>query len=383
VALVAVVGMLGACGPLDEAEQSTEAVAAELDSVQVSPTQSLRVMTQNLYLGASLSDALTLQPRMLPLAIELTLKQIVATDFRVRAREIAAAIEKASPDLIGVQEAERVELRIGLLSPQRMPTTYDYLEILLAELEDRGLCYQKAIVGDQTDIELPVGYTCLRVRYKDRDAILARCGVAIEKTSAGHYLSNLGLDELGHPLTILRGWEAVQAKTEAGTFLFFNTHLEPATLPAFTEIQLAQAAQLLETIRASVLPAVVVGDFNSAADSSTTPTYELVLEKGLADVWDLARNKDPGYTCCQAPDLANAVSELSQRIDFVFVRNFAEPLRGSAAVVDDRILPGFDLWPSDHAGVLAIFRVPQSKPLGDLPEVPEIAYPLALPSFIR
>ena len=61
----------------------------------------------------------------------------------------------------------------------------------------------------------------------------------------------------------------------------------------------------------------------------------------------------PGYTCCQAGDLTNPVSQLYERIDIVFTRNIALATGQSILIGDtpaERTPSG--LWPSDHAGVV-------------------------------
>jgi hypothetical protein len=61
---------------------------------------------------------------------------------------------------------------------------------------------------------------------------------------------------------------------------------------------------------------------------------------------------DPGFTCCQATNLLNPTSTLTERVDLVLTRG---PFRlGKAPLVgdeaSDRLASG--LWPSDHAGVV-------------------------------
>ena len=171
---------------------------------------------------------------------------------------------------------------------------------------------------------------------------------------------------LGSPVAwvpIVRGWQEVDARIGLRTFRFVNTHLEPAVLPQVGAIQLAQAKQLLIELADERLPVVLVGDFNSAADGSTTKTYALLTHSGFMDAWRLAREDDPGYTCCQAPDLQNPESLLSRRIDFVFVRDWydfwLDWKQGgvSAELVSDERIANDVLWPSDHAGVVASFRI--------------------------
>ena len=68
---------------------------------------------------------------------------------------------------------------------------------------------------------------------------------------------------------------------------------------------------------------------------------------------DLWAGPGPGYTCCQAEDLTNPVSQLYERIDIVFTRNIALAAGRSILIGDspaERTPSG--LWPSDHAGVV-------------------------------
>jgi|SRR5215813_11539716 len=59
----------------------------------------------------------------------------------------------------------------------------------------------------------------------------------------------------------------------------------------------------------------------------------------------------PGWTCCQAADLRNHQSELSERIDFIFTdfppRQVQARLVGNRAADKTR---RHRLWLSDHAG---------------------------------
>lgn len=83
----------------------------------------------------------------------------------------------------------------------------------------------------------------------------------------------------------------------------------------------APLAELLAMVDGSPFPVVMVGDFNSDADGSTTPTYQDVRDAGFVDAWLIGPPRGPGYTANQAPDLLTAVSQLFHRIDFVFYRD--------------------------------------------------------------
>ena len=63
---------------------------------------------------------------------------------------------------------------------------------------------------------------------------------------------------------------------------------------------------------------ILAGDFNSAADGSTTDTYGL-LTHFLDDAWSVDRG-DPGFTCCQNSPLTNPVCNPGTRIDLILTR---------------------------------------------------------------
>jgi endonuclease/exonuclease/phosphatase family metal-dependent hydrolase len=97
---------------------------------------------------------------------------------------------------------------------------------------------------------------------------------------------------------------------------------------------------------------IAVGDFNSPADGSATPTHR-DLTAVLEDAWASARPADPGWTCCQPHTLADAVGHEHMRIDLVLTsedwpvarveRNADQPFRAAPP----------PLWASDHFGVTA------------------------------
>ncbi|NIL98463.1 MAG: hypothetical protein GTO53_11260 [Planctomycetales bacterium] len=81
------------------------------------------------------------------------------------------------------------------------------------------------------------------------------------------------------------------------------------------------------------------------------------MAAGFLDAWSETHPSDPGFTCCQDPDLLNPVSLNSQRIDLVLHRAGWESLAAEVVGEDpaDRTPSGF--WPSDHAGVVATVRM--------------------------
>jgi endonuclease/exonuclease/phosphatase family metal-dependent hydrolase len=146
-------------------------------------------------------------------------------------------------------------------------------------------------------------------------------------------------------------------------FRFLTTHLDGDCLRVTPAIQYAQAAEILAGPAATDLPVIYVGDLNAPADGSGFPgdqpttTYADALAAGFVD----AAPEGGGYgpTCCQDSDLLNAVSKLSERIDFVLFRGDFK-VRAVAVVGDDPAdKTASNLWPSDHVGVVAVLKVPR------------------------
>ena len=132
-------------------------------------------------------------------------------------------------------------------------------------------------------------------------------------------------------------------------FTFVNTHLEVGGQAA--PAQQLQALQLQGVLRDLTGPIAFTGDINSAADGSTTTSYDL-LTAVLTD--PQAGGGAP--TCCQAADLLNASSQHATRIDFVMHRDF-ESVTDYRTVLDtpsSRVTTATgERWASDHAGVVA------------------------------
>lgn len=342
-------------------------------SAQAAPKDEtdLVVMTQNLYLGSSLAPALmATNAEEFVGAVAQIYATVQYTDFPARAEAIADEIEAAEPDLIGLQEVTKwTTAGIGA------PPGYDFLVILQAELDDRGLDYTVAAVVDNASIgPAPLALpgcvqpdstiTC-SVQLDDRDVILVNDdtpGLTWANPRSGRYVAQAVLNSPVGPLSFDRGWVSIDARLDGQPFRFVNTHLETED---FAQVQQAQAAEFLTGPgRGGTI--IAVGDFNSAADGSTTTSYAQLTAPGkFRDAWD-EDQLGPGYTCCQAsntPPLApgalnNPVSTLKTRIDLVLSRGAARSDGGHAEVVGAQpfqSVPPF--WPSDHAGVVAQFRL--------------------------
>ncbi len=335
----------------------------------------ITVMTRNLYLGADLFPILSAPPDQVPIAVAQTFAAVQATNFPQRAGKLADEIAGATPHLVGLQEVElyRRQSPGDAINGGTTPATtvvFDFLQLLVDSLSVRGLDYRPVASEVTLDAEAPAfagigpaGPMFDDIRITDRNVILARADVGTAHPQGANYRARVPVSIGGVPLSILRGWTSVEATVAGLQFRFVNTHLEVETAPP---VQIAQANELLGILSAEPLPVLLVGDFNSAADGSQTLTYGIVTNSGFVDAWAQRRPRDPGFTCCQAADLLNPVSSLTNRIDLVLWRDRFNEQQGrivGGVHVDlvgetqaDRTASG--LWPSDHAGVVATLTVP-------------------------
>ena len=321
--------------------------------VRVAP---VTVMTYNVYVGSSAEPALeTTNLFQIPMVVGELYGNVIASDFPARAAAIAAIVKESQPHVIGLQEIELIRRQdpgdfLTNREPNAEEIDMDYLEILMNALQEEGLDYQVAAKVQNLDLEMPMlrDGKVTDVRLTDFDVILARGDVTVSRPTTANYAAGLPIAPLG--IDVARGYVAIDATIEDVTYRIVNTHLE-AVDPG---PRVAQAQELMDTLAGEELPVILLGDFNTPAPDGTA--YQLLLEAGYVDVWQAGSEGD-GTTCCQADDLGNEASELSKRIDQIFVKGVALHPDGSIRTLtvgdkpDDRLPTG--LWPSDHAGVVA------------------------------
>ncbi len=320
-----------------------------------SPT-TVTVMSRNIYLGADLTPAIAAQtaPAFLG-AVAQIYGTVLANDFPTRAGALADEVAATQPDLIGLQEVSRWTVLGNSPAP-----SLDFLAILQAQLTARGLHYAVAGVSNNAHIgPVPlIGpfcrstglFDCLLV-FDDRDVILVntdRTGLSAGGARSGRYVAQQVLTTPVGPLSFDRGWVTVQVALGTHRFRFANTHLETEAAPA------VQQAEGREFLAAAKQPGNVlaVGDFNSAADGSTTDTYGFLTG-------DYFRDAAPGVgaTCCQNGTLSNPVSQNTSRIDLVLSHGALLP-RTAVKTGATPFQTQAPYWAADHAGVVATLRLP-------------------------
>ena len=107
------------------------------------------VMTQNLFLGADLNPIFR-APSLFALfaAVGGAWNSVQANDFPARAQALADEIAAARPDLVGLQEATLYRTDVPPDGPATPAETvaYDYLQLLVDALAQRGLSYEPVSV---------------------------------------------------------------------------------------------------------------------------------------------------------------------------------------------------------------------------------------------
>jgi endonuclease/exonuclease/phosphatase family metal-dependent hydrolase len=154
-------------------------------------------------------------------------------------------------------------------------------------------------------------------------------------------------------ISLQRGYVLVDATLDGLAFQFVSTHLDGG----LTSAEPLEAEEILKALGTTGQPQLVVGDFNA------TPIDLCVgLPCGPAELLAAGFTNTGaglGPTCCQSPDLSNAVSILNREYDYIFESGFSSV--DSAALVGNQPFENVPpLWPSDHAGVVAtLTEVPE------------------------
>ncbi|MFC9247718.1 endonuclease/exonuclease/phosphatase family protein [Streptomyces sp. NPDC057136] len=321
------------------------------------PPTTLKVMTRNLYWGADLTPVFTAPSQgELLTRVDAAFKNVQATNFPERAEALADEIAGTDPHLVGLQEVAL--WRSGAFDMSTTPNAdhveYDFLQILLRELAERGTHYEAVVSLTTGDYEAPrVTSSGLQdIRLTDREVLLARTDLPANVFSVTHADKALFDAHVSVPnpvnsqlpgINVLHGWVSVDATVRGRTTHVVSTHLENLSVG----VQQAQARELLEGPLDTGLPSVLLGDLNAAPDSST---YRILVPP-FTDAWAATRRNNPGHTCCQDANLRNTESRLTQRLDYVLFRGGFTASVANRVGEDpaDRIPSG--LWPSDHAGV--------------------------------
>ncbi len=314
----------------------------------------ISVMTRNLYVGADvdavIGSLVTPGPEDDQAALLAAVATLEETDFPARAAAIAGEIARTRPHVVGLQEVSTVDIS---LPPLGVELHLDFLPVLLAELSGRGLRYEVAARVRNIEAAPFPGVSLI-----DEDAMLVDVArVDVQQTGARRFTANLG--DVAPGVTLARGWVSAKVTVGGRSYTIVSTHLESGEAPGLDQLRATQAAELSQALDGTT-PAILMGDLN---DIPASPMYQVLIGAGFIDVWEALQPATRGSTCCHLYDLSNRTQDFHKRIDYVFARGGGQESRVTGRITrlgddpGDRFPgPEHRLWPSDHAGLLALLN---------------------------
>lgn len=345
------------------------------------------VMTRNLYLGADLTPAI--ESKSTSEFIEANggiYRQVEATNFPVRAKGLAKEILQNEPDLVGLQEVALWRIAPPSLGPvfsgrpEATTVKYDFLKLLLAQLNKKKALYKPVVVQDEFDFEAPAdangvpgdgpGGTGVlanaetNARLTMRDVILQRLrsGVVTSNPKSGNFSHLLVVKVAGaKEVSVTRGWTSVDAKVRGSKkFHFVNTHFEAFDNEAeYPSIRAQQASELVAPggPATSGLPVILVGDLNSDVKTEVKPgdgqAYQVMTQAGFRE---RAANKPTGCCIDSSYDLkTGSNAEMNHKVDHIMTSSPKQVKLVSSKVTGRSKTNGY--WDSDHAGLFSTLNL--------------------------
>jgi len=297
-----------------------------------------------------------------------TMAELQSSNLPQRAARLAAEIGAAMPDLVALQEATL--WRTGpLMQPPATDVLYDQLDLLLSELAKRNLHYGAVAVQAGLDAEAPVPTEGKDLRITDRDVILARLDFPqsqfdLFNVQTHRYKSvfSFGNPMMGQ-LSVPSSWMAVDVVANGSKFRFVNTHLQSTItgMPQATQVQIAQADELLSRLLYDAVPVVLAGDFNANAEPGPehTGVAQMIVNAGFVDAWKSAHPSDAGYTWpLFGQDQNSGPAVPNERIDLIFAGAPMQLWSSLIPTVVSADRTGTTApFASDHAGLVVKLRL--------------------------
>jgi endonuclease/exonuclease/phosphatase family metal-dependent hydrolase len=369
-----------------------------------------KVMTRNLFLGADLAPAIN--SGNIGEFLEANgaiLNEVDETDFPRRAPALAAEIRKKKPDLVGLQEVALWRTAPPCVQPAltgepaATDVEYDFLDLLLDQVNRGKKRYRVAVVQPEFDFEAPADKngmpgdgppaepdleSCnpfgvisdaeLNGRLTMRDVILvrknrkrAKTKIKVKNPIAGHF-ENLLVVRVANAVDVpvTRGWTALDATVKKGKgkkqvkrkFRFFNTHFEAfddeTETPSIRQLQAQELAGIATDpvygYAEGNKPVILLGDLNSDDDTvvpDDQKAYRALLAAGFTE-----RSTDDPLSCCVSDLFTSPPSEFDHQVDHVMTDQTPKRVRlVTSSVVGLAQVDG--IYPSDHAGVVSKLKL--------------------------
>ncbi len=360
------------------------AAAPNADAKKKAKAVQVKVMTRNLFLGADLTPGLVANGLgEFITANGAILREVDETNFPLRSQGLAGEIKQKKPDLVGLQEVAL--WRTGPFNadaalnnaPVATDVKYDFLQLLLDQLEAKGLSYKPAVVKEEFDFEAPADYDNnpatgtlggeMNGRLTMRDVILvnkdSKVDAKLKNPQTGTF-SNLYTPVVGGvlPVPVTRGWTAGDVTVSKGKgenevkqkFRFVNSHFE--AFDDETEVPSIRALQAQELVAgpAAKKKTIILGDFNSnvpGVKPGDAQAYQALLDGGFTE-----RSTSDPLGCCVNSVLTGPASGFDHQVDHVMTN---QP-KSKVKLVNSSVT-GLDqvngLYDSDHAGVFSTLKL--------------------------
>ncbi len=358
------------------------------------------VMSRNIYLGADVGVALDLIPDM-PAAAQFMWDQVNKNDFSKRSIALATEIQTYKPDVIGLQEATIWYCKKNAWS--KKVEVFNFTDQLLEALGGDYVLASKdgktafnpgysinpipflTMVKDPRRFQKLFGQDKAACGFQIGDALAIKKELSTQVINVGNTEYEASYSIVPTLMTIYRGYTWADIAIENIPVRFISTHLESIWDENKVPNAAKQATQLIEDVRETNMPLVVIGDFNSdprdprpanAANPGLQPTaseecpagsskcnaHRLMKEAGFNDAgpdasdpttytWGmnaLLTGPDPDRLK-SAQGMGNEYG-FTDRLDYIFTKNGVD--------VSTSQIIGFKApYATDHAGVFAEFTI--------------------------
>ncbi len=375
-ALASVIALTGMAAAAEAKPKKTKAVP-------------VKVMTRNLFLGADLGPALRATTfQEFTAANGDILEEVDLTNFPRRAIGLAQELKQTKPDLVGLQEVAWWRTNPTPGGPEQGPdgqftafdNRYNFLELLLAELDKQGLDYDVVVEKVEFDFEAPADTDNnpdtglaggdIQGRLTMRDVILVNADSKVKakaKNPQSGTFANLFTPNIsGIDVPVTRGFTAADVTVKKGkgkklvkkSFRFVNSHFE-----AFDDetqrpsIRAQQAQELLDGPakgKGKAKTVILLGDFNSdvpGVQPGDEQAYQTLLDGGFSE-----RSVDQPISCCVSNLFTSPASEFDHQVDHVMTNGSNKQVK----LVNSQVT-GLDqvngIYNSDHAGVFSTLKL--------------------------
>jgi endonuclease/exonuclease/phosphatase family metal-dependent hydrolase len=346
----------------------------------------VKVMTRNIFLGADLGPALNATSfEQFTAANGDILEEVDQTDFPRRALGLAREFQQKKPDLVGLQEVAWWRTNATPGPPAQgsagqftaTTTRFDFLQILLDELGQRGLDYDVVVEKVEFDFEAPADTDNnsatglaggdIQGRLTMRDVILVNADSKVKaktkKPQSGTFANLFTPNISGIDVPVTRGWAAADVTVQKGKgkntlkkkFRFVNSHFE-----AFDDetqrpsIRALQAQELLDGPAKGKKPVIILGDFNSnvpGVQPGDEQAFQTLLDGGFTSV-----ALTQPITCCVSNLFTAPPSEFDHQVDHIMSNQPKSKIKlaNSSATGREQVN---GIYNSDHAGVFSTLKL--------------------------